>query len=81
MNSAIERRLLAIESALPKNQTIQRSPEETARQQRMGITGDMRLPANIAAIGACLDGNYPSTMTPDDIEWFEQSLAKFEESL
>ncbi len=64
----------------------QHSPEEAARRQRMGLSthaGPHHLmpPADIRRISEILVGDYPETMTADDIEQIQIMQANFETML
>lgn len=64
----------------------QRTPEETAMRQRMGLSAhagpvSSMPPEDIRRLGEISAGNYPETMTADDITWIHATNAELEAAL
>jgi hypothetical protein len=83
MSSATKRLLHAAEHRMgATGAVIHRTPEETARLARWGLSGQpvASMPASdIRTLGQMFDGNFPDTMTQADIAEFKQIDALFEQ--
>jgi hypothetical protein len=81
-----KQRLSALEKQFTLTGTQPRTPEESAMWQRMGLSAhaghvSSTPPEDIRRIGEILAGNYPETMTADDIEWFNEAKSMLEAAL
>lgn len=84
MNS--KQRLSALEKQFSLTGTQPRAPEEAAMWQRMGLSAhagpvSSMPPEDIHRIVEILAGNYPETMTADDLAWIHQAKAELEAAL
>lgn len=85
MNS--KQRLSALEKQFSLTGTHpQRTPEETAMRERMGLSAHagpvhQMPPEDTRRMGQILAGNYPETMTADDIARIHETNAELEAAL
>ena len=84
MSTSTKRLLHAAEQRIGSTGTvINRTPDEAARLARWGLSGQpvASMPASdIRTLGQMFDGNFPTTMTDEDIEEFRQIDALFEQA-
>lgn len=78
-----KRTLQAAEKAMSLQPGNVQTPESLAQAKRWGLsgnTGQSMLPSDIFQLNEISEGRYPKTMTPDDIAYFKQIIAAFEEA-
>lgn len=82
-----KQRISALEKQFSLTDTHQqRTPENAAMRQRMGLSahaGPVHLmpPEDTSRLGEILAGDYPETMTADDIAWIHKTNAELEAML
>ena len=82
MNAAQQRILSAAEAIMGTASTV-RTQEQIEQRRRWGLSGSpvsQMPPADVLALSRMFAGDFPATMTPDDVSEFGQIEELFEEA-